>query len=158
MAGITRLYNPLPAVGGADPESLTEIRQYAPQAFRVQERAVTEEDYATMAMRFAGVADAVARIRWTGSWYTAYIYVTRTNNSVADDDPVFVAALEHFLDGYRMAGVDLEIRGPAIVALDLALGVCVKTGLRPRQRQARPARGVRGLVCAGQIHFRHAAL
>lgn len=127
VAGITSLYNPLPAVGGADPESLTEIRQYAPQAFRVQERAVTEQDYAAMAMRFTGVADAVARIRWTGSWYTAYLYVTRTNNQSADD-PSFIAAIEHFLDGYRMAGVDLEIRGPAIVALDLALGVCVRTG------------------------------
>lgn len=126
--GITSLYNPLPAIGGTDPESLTEIRQYAPQAFRVQERAVTEEDYATMAMRFTGVADAVARIRWTGSWYTAYVYVRRANDQPVDSDLLFVAALKHFLDGCRMAGVDLEIRGPVVAALDLALGVCVKTG------------------------------
>jgi len=40
--GIAGVRNPLPAAGGRDPEPLEQVRLYAPQAFRVQERAVTE--------------------------------------------------------------------------------------------------------------------
>ena len=43
---VVRSAIPLPAAGGADPEPIEQVRQYAPQAFRTQERAVTEADYA----------------------------------------------------------------------------------------------------------------
>ena len=43
---IASVRNPLPAVGGAEPESLEDVRQRAPSAFRTQERAVTPADYA----------------------------------------------------------------------------------------------------------------
>lgn len=42
--------NPLPASGGTAPETMEEIRQFAPYAFRDQlERAITAADYATLA-------------------------------------------------------------------------------------------------------------
>jgi len=44
--GITKVVNPFAATGGTDPEPLEEIRLFAPHAFRTQERAVTEADYA----------------------------------------------------------------------------------------------------------------
>src|SRR5262249_26082380 len=43
--------NPLPAQGGSEPESPEQVRQNAPRAFRVQERAVTPADYAAMTQR-----------------------------------------------------------------------------------------------------------
>jgi hypothetical protein len=124
--GILDVRNPLPARGGADPESATEIRQYAPQAFRAQERAVTESDYATMAKLHPGVRDATARILWTGSWYTAYIYVERVGNLAVNVG--FAAGLKDHLGRYRMAGYDIEISGPVPVPLDIALMVCVAPG------------------------------
>ena len=50
---LTRRWSPppLPSVGGTEPERLEEVRQYAPEAFRGQERAVTEDDYAAAAQR-----------------------------------------------------------------------------------------------------------
>jgi predicted phage baseplate assembly protein len=45
--------NPLPARGGAEPESIEEVRRSAPAAFRTQERAVTADDYARVAERGA---------------------------------------------------------------------------------------------------------
>src|SRR5688572_2375435 len=48
---ITRVRNPLPAAGGVAPESTREVKANAPHAFRVQERAVTEADYAAAARR-----------------------------------------------------------------------------------------------------------
>ncbi|HLQ51884.1 MAG TPA: hypothetical protein VK129_10330, partial [Terriglobales bacterium] len=45
---VTTVRSPLAAGGGVDPESIEEVRQWAPQAFRVEKfRAVTEADYAS---------------------------------------------------------------------------------------------------------------
>jgi hypothetical protein len=54
--------NPLPAWGGTEPESIERVRQNAPSAFRVQERAVTPEDYATLAqaLLYAGARNVVS--------------------------------------------------------------------------------------------------
>ena len=69
--------NPLPAIGGTAPEPLEHARLYAPQAFRRQERAVTEADYARMAERHPEVQRAAATRRWTGSWHTMFVTVDR---------------------------------------------------------------------------------
>ena len=59
--GILRVRNPLPAWGGRRPESLDDVRRDAPEAFRVQERAVTAEDYARIAERQVGPRCQVAK-------------------------------------------------------------------------------------------------
>ncbi len=123
---IDRVWNPLPAVGGVDPEPLERVRHLAPQAFRTQERAVTEADYTEVAGRHPGIQRATARMRWTGSWYTAFVTADRTGG--LDVDAPFEAELTRFLDRYRMAGVDMEVEGPVTVPMDLALEVCVKPG------------------------------
>lgn len=125
-SGIRRVRNPLPARGGSEPESIEAIRQYAPHAFRRQERAVTPADYALMVERHPEVQRAVATRRWTGSWYTIFITVDRRGGLPVDAD--FEAELRAFLERYRMAGQDVEIDGPVYVALDLAFIVCVAPG------------------------------
>lgn len=126
---VTKVRNPLPAAGGTAPESLDQVRQFAPQAFRRQERAVTEADWVEVAKRYPGgdVHRAAARFRWTGSWYTVFITVDRAGGLPASD-PVFKEALREHLERYRLAGYDLEIGDPIYVALDLLLVVCVKPG------------------------------
>jgi len=69
--------NPLPAAGGAEPERPDEVRRDAPEAFSVQERAVTEADYAEVAERHPLVQRAAATFRWTGSWHTVFVTVDR---------------------------------------------------------------------------------
>src|SRR5262249_13808122 len=44
-SGVDRVRNPLPAQGGVDPEVMEQVRRLAPEAYRVQQRAVTEADY-----------------------------------------------------------------------------------------------------------------
>ena len=70
---IDRCTNPLPAVGGTDPETMDQIRRRAPQAFMTQERAVTMADYERVTEMNTQVQNAVATLRWTGSWYTVFI-------------------------------------------------------------------------------------
>lgn len=123
LGGISTVSNPLPAVGGTDPEPLERVRQNAPVAFRTPERAVTPDDCAAMALRHPDVAHAVCRRRWTGSWYTMFLSVDRREGRPVDD--AFEQDLRAHLDRYRMAGHDLEISPPVPVALELALTVCV---------------------------------
>ncbi len=124
--GIDLVRNPLPAAGGFEPESMEQVRQYAPQAFRVQERAVTVEDYAAMAERHPEVQKAAATLRWTGSWYTVFVAVDRLGGRPVDAP--FKAELLAFLERFRLAGEDLEIDTPLFIPLDIEWTVCVQPG------------------------------
>lgn len=123
---VVAVSNPLPAWGGTAPETIEHVRQTAPFAFNVQERAVTAADYARRAEQFfdvdlGGVQQAVAQLRWTGSWYTVFVAVDRVGGAFVD--PEFEAALAAYLDRYRMAGHDVEIEGAVDVPLEVALEV-----------------------------------
>lgn len=122
--GIVAVGNPLPGQGGIDPEAMEDVRQFTPQAFRTQERAVTEADYAEVAERHDEVQKAVATRRWTGSWYTMFITVDRLGGLEIDAE--FEAELRQFLDRFRMAGHDLEVDAPRFVPLEIVMTVCVK--------------------------------
>jgi predicted phage baseplate assembly protein len=122
---IVAVGNPMPAEGGVEPETIEEVRQSAPSAFRTQERAVTPADYAARARSCdPGIQRAAATIRHTGSWRTVFVSVDRAGNAGVDSD--FERALLLCLDRYRMAGQDVEVDGPRFVSLDLELKVCVK--------------------------------
>jgi len=116
--------NPLPAQGGVEPESAEEIRRDAPEAFRIQERAVTPEDYAEVVERHPSVQRAAATFRWTGSWYTVFLTVDRKGGGEVDAD--YAQLIRTHVERYRMAGYDLEIDGPRYVPLELEIVVCAK--------------------------------
>jgi hypothetical protein len=135
ISGVTRVRNPLPASGGTQPETLEQVRQYAPQAFRTQERAVTEADYAAVIQRHPQVQKAVATRRWTGSWYTLFISVDFKGGLALT--PALEDELRAFLDSYRLAGHDVEIDEPRLVPLEIIMTVCVKAGyFRSQVKQA----------------------
>lgn len=120
---IDRVWNPLPAAGGTDAESMAQVRAYAPQAFRKQQRAVTEADYTEVAQRHPDVQKATATFRWTGSWYTVFVTIDRVGGHDVDD--AFKTDLRRHLEQFRIMGYDLEISGPVYVPLDMTLRVCV---------------------------------
>lgn len=126
VSAVSAVRNPLPAVGGTAPETLEEVRQYAPQAFRRQERAVTTADYAEVAMRHPSVQRAEATRRWTGSWYTLFVTIDRLGGEAVK--PEFERAIREHLEKYRLTGHDIEIDAPQFVALDIRMTVCVKPG------------------------------
>ncbi|MFI0793738.1 putative baseplate assembly protein [Micromonospora rubida] len=146
--------NPLSAVGGVDPESVEQVRQWAPYAFRVQQRAVTDADYAEVTGRYPRVQRAAGTRRWTGSWYTEYVTVDRTGG--ADVDAAFRADVAAFLDPYRMAGVDVEVEAPVFVPLDIVLTICVAPGHLPGTvRQALVERFSTGVLPDGSRGYFH---
>ncbi|MGH9658541.1 MAG: baseplate J/gp47 family protein, partial [Bryobacteraceae bacterium] len=122
--GITLVRNLLPASGGLESESMEQVRQFAPQAFRIQERAVTAADYAEVTERHPEVQKAAATLRWTGSWYTVFITVDRAGGRPVD--AAFESELRAFVERFRLAGEDIEIDAPRFVPLELVFTVCVK--------------------------------
>jgi predicted phage baseplate assembly protein len=128
VGGIEAVRNPMAAVGGTDREPLDEVRVAAPQAFRTQERAVTEADYARIVERLDGVQRAAARYRWTGSWLTVFLTIDRQGGLPVRSDPDFLVTVQDHLERYRMAGFDVEVGDPIYVALDLEIHVCVDGG------------------------------
>jgi hypothetical protein len=125
-AAVTGVTNPLAAAGGIDPEPADAIRRDAPEAYLVQERAVTTGDYAAVSERDPAVRQAAATFRWTGSWYTVFVTADRTGGTQVD--AAFAADLRRRLDAYRMAGYDLDVDAPHPVPLDVELLVCVEPG------------------------------
>jgi len=118
--------NLLGAVGGRDPEAIEHARLRIPHAFRTEERCVTAEDYAAIASRYHGVRRAVARLRWTGSWQTAFVYIQRHGRD--EDDPGFRDAVRRFMEPYRLPGYEITIHPPYHVSLEIALRVYVAPG------------------------------
>jgi Baseplate J-like protein len=121
---ISSVRNPLGARGGIEPESIEDVRQRAPYAFRTQERAVTANDYALMAQRDPLVQRAAGTFRWTGSWRTMFVTIDRFDGAKVDD--AFKQEVEAELEPYRMAGQDLDVNGPIYVSLEIEMQVCVK--------------------------------
>lgn len=131
LKAVTLVRNPLPARGnpptargGVDPEPLESVRQAAPVAFRRQERAVTEADYAEVTERHPGVQKAVATFRWTGSWHTVFITVDRLGGLEVDEP--FKREIAGYVEQYRMAGYDVEVDGPQPVSLEIEMRVCAQ--------------------------------
>jgi hypothetical protein len=123
---IEKIRNPEQARGGQEPEDLEEVRRYAPYAFMRQERAVTEEDYYLILKRHPEVQKAKATIRWTGSWYTVFVAIDRIGGLKVNAD--FKQKMLKYLDQYRLAGYDLEIREPSYVPLRIVVEVTLREG------------------------------
>ncbi|MFF1732934.1 putative baseplate assembly protein [Streptomyces sp. NPDC058247] len=124
LDGVIRVRNPLPATGGTDPEPVAQVRLAAPrEPFRKLLRAVTAEDYATLAGGHPGVQRAAAVLRWTGSWYEADVALDAEGTS---DLPHRLSEdVRLALHRFRRIGHDV-VTGPALqVPLDVALTVFV---------------------------------
>lgn len=120
---LTGVRNPLPAVGGTEPEPIEQVRLLAPAAFTVQERCITEADYQVVAERHPEVRQAAASLQWTGSGYTASVAVVRRAGQPVDG--AFTRRISAFIAPFRLAGVDVEISAPRYVALDVRLVVSI---------------------------------
>ena len=126
LTDFVTIRNPIAATGGTESEPLSQAQLFAPQAFRTQERAVTEADYAEVAQRHPKVQRAAATRRWTGSWNTMFVTVDRLGGASVDD--AFKVEMRDFLERFRLAGYDLEIDSPRYVPLDVGLTICVTAG------------------------------
>jgi predicted phage baseplate assembly protein len=131
-AWLASVTNPLPGVGGRDPESREHARRYGPSTFQDPVVAVTAADYEVAARAYKDpdgsqpVQQAKADFRWTGSWLTVTLAVDPISRQ--ELDPKLRAALLRYLDARRLAGYDLDLRRTAYLPVELAIELCVKPG------------------------------
>lgn len=118
-------YEPVPGVqiagssamaGGADEESLEQIRVNAPRLFRTMGRAVTEDDYAGLALAVPGIADARAVAVSAAS---VTIFVVGPNNTLptqAQRDKV-----ANYVKQFALSGVTVTVANGVLVKVDFAV-------------------------------------
>ena len=121
--------NPLPAIGGTDPETLDEARVRAPYSIRRNlARAITASDYAALAARdfAAQLQGAAAELIWNGSWYEAHVTLDPWGRE--DVAQELLDDVRRQLEHYRRMGHGLHVASARYVPLDIVLAVCVKPG------------------------------
>lgn len=104
VEGLARVSSPMAAYGGADAESVDDIRQTAPSVMLSLGRAVSAADYLALARAFSGVMNAGVAPRWD----PARLCVTIDVSIVADSgDPS--GELQHFLAARSAPGVPVTV-------------------------------------------------
>jgi predicted phage baseplate assembly protein len=122
---VVRVTNPLPATGGADPETVDSIRWKAPQAFRsVPFRAVLPSDYQSVAESLPWIQRAGSVFRWTGSWLT--VFTTPDPKASEQVTPAQRLQLIDLLSRYRMVGYESFVKDPEYISIDLVVLVCAQ--------------------------------
>lgn len=128
VAGVQQVTNPQPTAGGADPESIDNIRINAPASVRTFGRAVSAEDYAALALTFPGIAKAssswISRDADLNSLAQPYVQLTV---ATTDETPIagtpLARQLRSFLDKHRDPNVPLRILDFTPVFVDVAVTV-----------------------------------
>ena len=123
--GLKDADNPLPATGGADPESPTAARRNAPIHTLTLGRVVSLTDYRDFALGFPGIAKAEARWVWQGETRRIVVTVAGDNGIVIDEaSTTFTNLLDAFRKlGDPLVGVDLLSYRPASFRLGLRVSV-----------------------------------
>jgi hypothetical protein len=122
---ITRIFNPQPAAGGVAPEALDDIKLLAPAAFRRSlERAITADDYATLAGRNPRVQRAAAELRFTGNRYAVRVAIDPVGSEVPGTQ--LLEEIKRYLYRFRRIGHDLEVVAARYIPLDIEMSICVR--------------------------------
>jgi hypothetical protein len=142
--------NPLPAVGGADPEPIERAAQFAPLAFRSGDRAVTLRDHVTLALGVPGVAKVRAR---TVSWNRVDLYVAPAGPVWAPvSEDLRTRLLAHFEDR-RMIGTSVRVHDATPVPIEVAVGVFPEAHHDAVAVRQKAEDAVRALLAYGAADF-----
>jgi predicted phage baseplate assembly protein len=124
LDAIRSVRNPLPASGGIDPEAAAEAKHAIPGSFQDdQPRALTADDYASLASRLPGVRRAAAELRFTGSLTVVDIAVQPSARE--DPGPPLLERVKRGLDQPRRIGHVVRVGAPRYRPLFIALDVVV---------------------------------
>lgn len=132
------VYNPAPATGGVDPDDLTTIKSLATQSFTTSQRAVTLNDYTSLALQLPLVSKAFA-VSEVSSSVTVYVAPKRVSTATdpyplyEDDNETLTAewndgngnglqpSVEQGMSEKTQIGVSLTISPPAYVPVTISI-------------------------------------
>ena len=133
VPGLQKVINPLAASGGADQESIDQIRVNAPASLSTFGRAVSAADYAALALRFPNIAKATATwVRLDSNFQAVpqpYVQLTiATSDGTPIENSPTGTKLRTFLDKHRDPNIPLQIADFVPVPLNVALTIDIEDG------------------------------
>jgi predicted phage baseplate assembly protein len=114
-----KVVNRAPASGGEERESIEQAIKFAPTVFASMQRAVTAEDYVSLAKLFPGVSKARAEAT---SWNTITLYVAPSGSGEPPSDILQRDLLAYFEDK-RMLTTFIEIKGPDYAQINVTADI-----------------------------------
>lgn len=108
------LFQSTAMTGGSDPETNDQIRANAPQAYQVQQRAVSTADFAALALNVPGIlmANAVAN-------HATSVTLFALGPNYQSADSGLQANILTYFQNKTLAGTSLTIGTPDLVAVDV---------------------------------------
>jgi hypothetical protein len=150
ISSLNTVTNPLPAVGGADSESIDHAVSFGPLSFRSGERAVTLNDFVALAQQAGGVAKVRAQ---TSGFNRVDLYIAPEGQSAGPAPDDLKRRLVAFFADKRMVGTEVFIRDPVLVAVDIAASVIVAHNYDPDAVQIQSANAIAQLVAFTNVDF-----
>jgi predicted phage baseplate assembly protein len=110
--GVKEVNNPLPATGGADPETVEQIRANAPLAVMALDRLVSTHDYGDFARNYAGIDKARAKRVLLGGQPTVHVTIAGAGDVPIDDNSdLFINLRKAFIQlGDPLQAVNVQVR------------------------------------------------
>jgi hypothetical protein len=135
LDGVDRVFNPVPAEGGADAEPVEEALQRGPYALRHRERAVTAEDYVRLACE---ASQSVARASCTFVDGAVQVLII-PNDQTETPYPgrYLVERVQSYLEERRTIGSRLRVTGPDYVEIAASVSIALRPAFAARMQEVR---------------------
>jgi predicted phage baseplate assembly protein len=134
IAYIDKCYNALPAAGGADAETVDEAKARAPLTLKSRDRAVTAEDFESLALRAStGVARAKCLPSQKHDGEVQVVVVPRGDEKNVDltkrlqPAPELLRVVKNHLDERRLVGTVVEVLKPTYVEISIKVTLVRRT-------------------------------
>ncbi|MBP6900224.1 MAG: putative baseplate assembly protein [Burkholderiaceae bacterium] len=124
--GLKALFNPLPATGAEDPETLDDARLNAPLTVLTLDRLVSVQDAADYARAFAGIGKARADVLWNGERRMIFLSLAAADTRPLDAAGELAATLRTAIAGVRPADQSIAVGGYEARRFGLAARVRVR--------------------------------
>jgi hypothetical protein len=134
IAYIEKCYNALPAAGGSDAETVEEAKARAPLTLKSRDRAVTQEDYESLALRAStGVARAKCLPSQRHDGEVEVVIVPRGDEKNIDltkrlvPAPELLRFVKNYLDERRLVGTIIDVIRPGYTEISIKVTLVRRT-------------------------------
>jgi predicted phage baseplate assembly protein len=125
--GVKAVTNPLPASGGADPESVDQGRANVPVVTAALDRIVSLSDYESVARTFAGVAKALA-MQFGGAPPLVHVTIAAGGDALITSNSALVTNLSAALVALAGRQVTIDVQPRSLLVLVLSADVALSAG------------------------------
>jgi predicted phage baseplate assembly protein len=138
------------AQGGANAETIDEIRQNAPRSLTTVDRAVTLDDYAAVAIKHIGVAKAEAEAQ---VYTNILLYIAPFGGGVAT--AALRAEVQRYIDARKMVNATVTILNPVYVTINITVDVQVLPRYNQLTVKAQVEKALKFLLSFERVEFGH---